>query len=162
MLSSPGVLNPSGSYDPFLSSKGLPKLCLRSGCGSLYLLPPTAKGSLLQQNIIRNHFVCLFIYCQSCLVLSLAILAIQTVSGMGSLSWHGMGLKLEQSLVVTPTSSAPPLPQHVLQTGQIVGQKCYGLEVLPGYRRTVQTPDFSLLGVLPRVILIDSREFLLH
>lgn len=53
-----------------LSSKGLPKLCLRSGYGSLYLLPPTAKGSLLQQNIIRNHFVCLFIYCQSCLVLS--------------------------------------------------------------------------------------------
>jgi hypothetical protein len=49
----------------------------------------------------------------------------------------GIGLKLDQSLLSTPTSSVPSLPQHILQAEQVVGQTflwlgwCPNLSLIP-------------------------------
>lgn len=70
----------------------------------------------------------------------------------------------------TPSSSGPPLPQHLLQEGQIVGKRLFGyvngpvplLGALPGYRRwPVYAPYPQLPGDLAWVTLVGSREFLL-
>ena len=68
---------------------------------------------------------------------------------------RGLRVKLDRSLLANPTSTAPSLPQHILQEGQIVGQSICDwlgvsiapLEALPGYRRwLVQAPYPPLLG----------------
>ena len=41
---------------------------------------------------------------------------------MGSLSWSGS----QDNRLATPSKSMPPLPQHTLQAGQIVGRKFCG------------------------------------
>lgn len=48
------------------------------------------------------------------------VLVIQAVLGMDSLSErHGVGLKLDQSVVGIPTRSAPLLPQNIYLAGRI-------------------------------------------
>lgn len=97
--------------------------------------------------------------------------AIQTlISGHPHSIRHGfpfMDLKLEQSLV-TPTSSATPLPQYILLVGQIAGRSfCDWVGVpipplgsLPDYRRQmVQVPYPPLLRVPANLTLVDSGEF---
>ena len=78
-----------------------------------------------------------------------------------------MNLKLDQSLVGTPTSSATPLlPQHILEEGQIAGWTFCGwvgvpvspLEALTSYRQwAVQAPYSLLLWVLIRVTLVELQ-----
>jgi hypothetical protein len=56
-------LDPSGSYNPSLSSAGFPKCCLMFGCGSLHLFPSVARQShsddsyarLLSVSIAESH-----------------------------------------------------------------------------------------------------------
>lgn len=70
-------------------------------------------------------------------------------------------------LLATPTSSEPPLPRHILQAGQLIGQGFCGqagvpvppLETLPCYKRgSVQAPFPPLLEVLARVTLMYFRK----
>jgi hypothetical protein len=42
-------LNPLGSFNPLYSSRRLPELCLKIGCGSLHLLLSAARWSLFER-----------------------------------------------------------------------------------------------------------------
>lgn len=80
---SPGIPNPSGSYNPSsCSSSVFFKPYLMFGCGSLYLLQSVARGNLSDNNwarhlpmsieeyhIVRIHFIDFFSFDQSCFVL---------------------------------------------------------------------------------------------
>jgi hypothetical protein len=115
-----------------------------SGCGSLYLLSPATGESLSGDDWIRHSLICdsrislgvisLFLFffffffllriSSVCYPTSLGYL----VSGSWSprqcwvwISSQAVGPKSNQ--MVTPTSFVPPLSEHSLQAGQIVGQR---------------------------------------
>lgn len=86
-------------------------------------------------------------------------LATQVVQGMGSLLRHGPRVP-SVTWWATGRWSEPPLPQHILQAGQVVDGRFCGwvgvpappLGALPGHRRwTAQSLCPPLLGVLTRV-----------
>lgn len=79
-----------------------------------------------------------------------------------------MAVWASSSQVGPVIGSAAPLPQCVLQVGQIVGRTCHGwvgvpvplLRTLPGYRRWPVGALYPLvLGDFARVTVIESREF---
>lgn len=142
-------------------SQALPNVWL----WSLYLLPSVATSSLSDDNWARHKFMSMYSRI-SLETISLTYFLVFTFCAyhvwfypmllgyLSSGSWpsrqcqewvpsFGMGLKLPSYCLTTPTISAPPLLQHILLAGQIVGRRfcvwvditILPLEVLPGYKR---------------------------